>query len=523
VAFVDSVEPVLTDALAADLNNQIGGDVAGHFDGLRNWVTQRVGVVTSLIEGYQPCPAIYVIINEFMASNESTIEDPDEPGEYPDWIELYNPGTEAVDLGGAYLTDDPAEPTKYQIPTGVSIPAGGYLVFWADDDGTQGPLHTNFKLSASGEAVALFDTDGLTEIDSVSFDAQFTDVSYGRYPNGTGPWGFMATATPGGANGPHNAPPVIIGTTHTPALPTAADPVWVTAAVTDIDGTVVNVTLSYDAGAGADNVTMYDDGAHEDGAAGDNTYGGQIPAFPQDTVVNYYVSATDDVGAESTDPVGAPAATYAYSVGYAPPLLYINEFMASNATAYEDPENPGDFDDWLEIYNAGPTTIDMGGMYLTDDLSIPTRWQVPAGVSIPGGGYLIFWADEEPLEGDTHIGTFKLSADGEQIGVFDTDAHGNMPIDTISFGAQTVDVSMGRLPDGADNWRFFTTCTPGAPNGVPGDLDGDGDVDLADLAQLLGNYGTPDGATYEDGDIDGDGDVDLGDLAALLANYGQGT
>ncbi len=54
----------------------------------------------------------------------------------------------------------------------------------------------------------------------------------------------------------------------------------------------------------------------------------------------------------------------------------------------------------------------------------------------------------------------------------------------------------------------------------PGDLDGDFDVDLADLAQLLSNYGTTSGAEPEDGDLDGDGDVDLADLAALLAVYG---
>ena len=59
------------------------------------------------------------------------------------------------------------------------------------------------------------------------------------------------------------------------------------------------------------------------------------------------------------------------------------------------------------------------------------------------------------------------------------------------------------------------------PPACPGDLDGDNDVDLGDLAQLLGNYGTTSGATYEQGDLDGDGDVDLADLAALLARYGQ--
>jgi hypothetical protein len=55
---------------------------------------------------------------------------------------------------------------------------------------------------------------------------------------------------------------------------------------------------------------------------------------------------------------------------------------------------------------------------------------------------------------------------------------------------------------------------------IVGDLDGDGDVDLTDLAALLGNYGMTSGATWADGDMDGDGDVDLTDLSALLSNYG---
>ncbi len=79
------------------------------------------------------------------------------------------------------------------------------------------------------------------------------------------------------------------------------------------------------------------------------------------------------------------------------------------------------------------------------------------------------------------------------------------------------------------SWEYMLTYTdPGrhtydadcSESECPGDIDHDGDVDLSDLAQLLGNYGMTSGATYEDGDLDGDGDVDLSDLAALLGVYG---
>ena len=135
-----------------------------------------------------------------MADNDTILEDPDEPDDYPDWIELYNPGSAAIDLGGLYLTDDLTDPTQFQIPTGVTIPAGGFLLFYADNDTDQGDQHTNFKLSADGESVALFGADGVTQIDAVTFTAQTTDVAYGRQTDGTGSWGIMSQATPGSSN-----------------------------------------------------------------------------------------------------------------------------------------------------------------------------------------------------------------------------------------------------------------------------------------------------------------------------------
>jgi hypothetical protein len=156
---------------------------------------------------------------------------------------------------------------------GVTIGPGEYLLFWADNDEEQGPTHTNFKLSANGEFVGLFDRDGVTLVDGISFGAQSSDVSYGRSPDGEDNWVLFdnGTATPG----------------------------W------------------------------------------SNTGGG---------------------GPESG--------------------LYINEFMAENDTTIQDPDGEG-YPDWVEIYNAGTSAIELGGMYLTDDANDPTKWMIP--ISISGG------------------------------------------------------------------------------------------------------------------------------------------
>ncbi len=144
-----------------------------------------------------------LVINEFMASNGVTLEDPDEAGEFPDWIEVYNGTSAVIDLGSMYLTDDPLDLTHWQIAPGVSIVPGEYLIFYADDDGTQGALHTNYQLSVSGEFIGLVDSDGMTIIDSISFNRQVSDVSFGRFPDGADTWDFHQGATPGAPNQPH--------------------------------------------------------------------------------------------------------------------------------------------------------------------------------------------------------------------------------------------------------------------------------------------------------------------------------
>ncbi len=142
-----------------------------------------------------------LVINEFMASNDTALEDPDDAGDFPDWIEIYNYGTETISMAGMMLNDSTDE---FLIGAGVTIGAGEHLIFYADKDHDavpyQGPMHTNFKLDASGDEIYLFNTNGIL-IDSKTYsNTQMTDYSSGRYPDNTDSWYTMETSTPGTAN-----------------------------------------------------------------------------------------------------------------------------------------------------------------------------------------------------------------------------------------------------------------------------------------------------------------------------------
>ncbi len=129
------------------------------------------------------------VINEFMADNGS-IADPS--GQFDDWIELFNPTASPIRLTNKYLTDKNGTFTKWKFTqTDLSIPPGGRVIVWCDEEPAQQGIHANFKLSAGGEFIALTDSDGVTVLDSITFGAQKKDLSFGRYPDGSSSWDFM--------------------------------------------------------------------------------------------------------------------------------------------------------------------------------------------------------------------------------------------------------------------------------------------------------------------------------------------
>jgi hypothetical protein len=138
--------------------------------------------------------------------------------------------------------------------------------------------------------------------------------------------------------------------------------------------------------------------------------------------------------------------------------LVINELMALNVLTTKD-EN-GAAAAWIEIYNPTGQDIDLEGYALTDDFNTPQKAVLPKGVSVDAHGTVVLWADQNPGAGPTHVNVF-LPAAGGSIGLARAD--GSF-IDRLSYGAQEVDMSAAREPDGSNNWVTEWSVSPGKSN-----------------------------------------------------------
>jgi len=142
--------------------------------------------------------------------------------------------------------------------------------------------------------------------------------------------------------------------------------------------------------------------------------------------------------------------------------VFINEIVASNSEVRDE---YGDKDDYIELYNAGNTAVDISGWYLSDKQGFPMKWQLPADPSavVPSGGFLVLWADEQPHQGALHL-DFKLSATGEYLSLSAENKYGTIVlIDSVQFPALANNLSYSRIPDGGSNWQV-NLLTPRASN-----------------------------------------------------------
>lgn len=183
---------------------------------------------------------------------------------------------------------------------------------------------------------------------------------------------------------------------------------------------------------------------------------GTIGPFEQGDQVEWRIKATSQEPSAASWP---RAHWYKMDVAVAPQHLVVNEIMAANATTLADPQ--GDYDDWAELFNPSLSPVFLTGCYVTDNPSNPVKYRITTpDVVVPPQGYLLVWCDDDAGDAGIHT-SFKLSADGEFFGLVAPD--GTTWIDSVTFGEQTTDLSIARLPNGTGSW-ITTTPTPLAAN-----------------------------------------------------------
>ena len=444
-------------------------------------------------------PLENIYINEFMASNSSVLRD--ETGSYKDWIELYNDNNLPVDVGGMFITDSIGDPVKYRIPVcdpeATTIPAKGFLVIWADDSTELGVLHMNFKLSRSGESIAIVQPNGLDILDSVVFPELIADAPYGQVEDGSGTFTYLL-ATPGASN----LQPDYSGLFINEFMASNSG------VLQDTDGNFddwLEIYNSNDFPVNIGGLFLSDDpskiskfrisASYPDSTTiPPNRY---ILIWTDDSVeqgvlhTNFKLSgsgeqiiltATDGLTILDTISYGNMIENVSYGrrsdgnvlLSFLTPTpgaankidfldnLFINEIMASNSTLIADEYN--EYDDWIEIYNANSFAVNISGLFITDNENNLIKYRIPGDkpevTTIEPEEYLLLWADDSTEQGILHT-NFKLSGTGENLCLVQAD--GVTVLDSISFPAQSADISFGRSGDGAALLTSLVP-TPGSAN-----------------------------------------------------------
>ncbi|WP_430400743.1 CotH kinase family protein [Flavobacterium sp.] len=240
--------------------------------------------------------------------------------------------------------------------------------------------------------------------------------------------------------------PTIANITPSNTLPTIGDVININATVTNVTGSSVYLGYRTDALLPFNKITLYDDGAHNDGAAGDNVYGNAI-TITSITTQYYIYGENTTIGKFS--PERAEHEYYSLTATYPkilPGEIVVNELMAQNTSTVTDPH--GDYSDWFELYNNTSSTISLDYLYATDDPTNLLKWQFPSGLTIAPNSYLIVWADQDLNQEGIHA-DFKFSAAGESCVLSYSDG---TIVDTVTFGAQTANMGYARIPNGTGSF-----------------------------------------------------------------------
>jgi hypothetical protein len=440
-----------------------------------------------------------IYINEYLAKNVCDMVD--ESQESDDWIEIYNPTSDTLDLGGLYFTDSLDDRLKHRIPTGnpsTKIAPYAYKVLWADNQPEQGPLHLGFRLNSKHEQIGIYQLN-YGYLDSLTYHHPHGALASGRYPDGMGQM-QVTLSTPGASNELPYRDRLFINEYMASNASFLCDEFgeyndWIEIYndndfPVDIGGLYLTDSLANPAmyripTCKADSTTIPAKGHVILWADNQEEQGVRHLGFKLDADGEEIGLVASD-GREFIDSLSYTDLSSGLSMGRFPDgasflriltstpgsenrmrpsgNLQLSEIVASGNETYFD--QAGESDDWIEIYNGNAFEVDIGGFYITDSIGHMTKYRIPAyhpdSTTISPGGYLILWADNQPEQGITHL-DFRLSGGGEQLALVNPE--GTAYLDSLTFPNQYKHFSYSRLA-GSEVWKSIPP-TPGSINLVP--------------------------------------------------------
>ncbi len=406
-----------------------------------------------------------LVINEVLANNATLAES---DGSTPDWAELYNPSSAAVDLSDMSLSDSQSNPRRWVFPAGSVCPAMGYRVIRFDAGAPVSSTNTGFGLKANGQSVYLFDKpgNGGTPIDSISFGLQTPDFAIGRLPNGGTNW-TLTVPTAGSANiAATLANPSALRINEWMASPSSGDdwfelynpapqPVALGGLhltddlndrfkyrVPDLSflGALTNAFQVFHAdqnvalGPEHTNFKLSGSGESLELSSANGAVIDTVVFGPQMTGVSQ--GRLPDGG---TNIVSFPDTASQGESNFLP----LDDVVVNEVLTHSDPP----LEDAIELFNLGSAPVDLSGWYLSDSMKNLKKFTIPAGTVIAPGGFKVFY--ESQFNPDPAAATsFSLSsAKGDDVSLSQATADGELTgyRATVKFGPAANGVSFGRF------------------------------------------------------------------------------